>query len=73
MNPEVPVQLNLQKLAGQISKGYRVMLMTPMVLVFDYEGHEISLFQKGRMLIKNVHSEEEALKTSQAVARIISE
>ncbi len=73
VNPEDPVQLNLQKLSGAIGKGYRVMLTTPMVLVFDYEGHEISLFQKGRMLIKNVHTEVEALKTSQAVARIISE
>jgi molybdopterin/thiamine biosynthesis adenylyltransferase len=72
VNPDVPVQLNLQKLAGQIIKSHKVMLTTPMVLVFDYEGHEVSLFQKGRMLIKNVHSEDEALNTSREVARIIS-
>lgn len=73
VNPEVPVMLDLRKLAGNIAKEHRVMLITPMVLVFEYDGHEISLFEKGRMLVKNVHSEEEALKTSREVARLISE
>ena len=72
VNPEVPILLNLPKLTADIAKDHKVMLTTPMVLVFDYNGHEISLFEKGRMLVKNVHSEEEALKTAREVARLIS-
>jgi len=73
VNPETPLALNLQELSSDIAAAHRVILTTPMVLVFDYEGHEISLFEKGRMLIKNVHSEEEALEVSRAVAKIIDE
>jgi adenylyltransferase/sulfurtransferase len=73
VNPEIPVMLNLRKLAEDIAKEHKVILTTPMVLVFDYNGHEISLFEKGRMLVKNVHSEEEALKTSREVAKLITE
>jgi molybdopterin/thiamine biosynthesis adenylyltransferase len=71
VNPETPVRLNLQDIAAMIEVDYKVILRTPMVLVFLYNGHEISLFEKGRMLIKNVHSEDEAHQISRAVAGII--
>jgi molybdopterin/thiamine biosynthesis adenylyltransferase len=71
VNPETPVRLNLQDIAAMIEADYKVILRTPMVLVFLYNGHEISLFEKGRMLIKNVHSEDEAHQISKAVAGII--
>jgi ArsR family metal-binding transcriptional regulator len=71
VNPETPVRLNLQDIAAMIEVDYKVILRTPMVLVFLYNGHEISLFEKGRMLIKNVHSEDEAHQISKAVAGII--
>jgi len=48
-----------------------VLLATPMVVVFDYSGHEVSLFKKGRMLIKNVQSEDEALQVSRAVTKMV--
>jgi adenylyltransferase/sulfurtransferase len=73
VNPEVPVMLDLRRLSTDIGKEHTVILTTPMVLVFDYKGHEISLFEKGRMLVKNVHSEEEALKTSREVAKLVSQ
>jgi len=38
-----------------------------MVIVFDYMGHEVSLFRKGRMLIKNVKDEAEALTISRSI------
>ena len=61
VNPQQPVQLDLHNV-NEILKGkFPVLLVTPMVLVFDYHGHEISLFQRGRMLIKNVAAESEAL------------
>jgi adenylyltransferase/sulfurtransferase len=62
VNPEIPVPLDLQKLSGIISRNHSLLLSTPMVLVFMYDGHEVSLFKKGRMLIKNVQSEEEAIR-----------
>jgi adenylyltransferase/sulfurtransferase len=71
VNPEVPVSLDLQSIGSSISSKHRVLLTTPMVIVFDYMGHEISLFRKGRMLIKNVQDEQGALKISRAVFDMI--
>lgn len=71
VNPEVPLTLDLGSLSKDISKDHKVLLTTPMVIVFDYNGHEVSLFKKGRMLIKNVQSEEEALGIFRAVAKMI--
>jgi hypothetical protein len=42
-----------------------------MVIVFDYNGHEVSVFRKGRMLIKNVEDEKGALEISRAVLDMI--
>jgi len=38
-------------------------------LIFDYKGFEISLFNGGRMLIKNVKDEASALKVYQEIAK----
>jgi molybdopterin/thiamine biosynthesis adenylyltransferase len=73
VNPETSLALNLRELSRIIATGHKVILTTPMVLVFDYKGHEISLFEKGRMLIKNVYSEQEALEVSRAVTKMIGE
>ena len=67
VNPETPLTLNLEGLATSISTKHRLLLATPMVVVFDYMGHEVSLFKKGRMLIKNVQDENEALEIARAV------
>jgi hypothetical protein len=71
VNPENPLSLDLQNLSESIGKSHEVLLTTPMVVVFDYKGHEISLFSKGRMLIKNVRSETEALEVFRAVSKMI--
>lgn len=67
VNPEEPLSLDLEALATTISKKHQMLLSTPMVLVFDYIGHEVSLFRKGRMLIKNVQDESDALEVARAV------
>jgi hypothetical protein len=41
-----------------------------MVLVVDYDGHEISIFRKGRILIKNVESEQDALRVYREIKKI---
>ena len=67
VNPETPLTLDLQTLASSVGKKHPVLLSTPMVLVFDFSGHEVSLFKRGRMLIKNVANEKEANEVARAV------
>ncbi len=71
VNPERPLDLDLENLTKTISRTHNVLLTTPMVIVFDYEGHEVSLFRKGRMLIKKVQDEKEALSVSERIAKTI--
>jgi len=67
VNPEKPLSLNLQGFAKSVGREHRLLLSTPTVVVFDFKGHEVSLFQRGRMLIKNVQDEQEALEIARAV------
>jgi len=71
VNPEEPVSLDLTSLSKDLARDHTVLLATSSVVVFDYRGHEVSLFRKGRMLIKNVRDEEEALEVFRAVERLI--
>jgi molybdopterin/thiamine biosynthesis adenylyltransferase len=71
VNPEKPLSLDLEKLTRTLTRNYKVLLATSMVIVFDFNGHEISLFRKGRMLIKNVQNEREALSVSSEVAKLL--
>src|SRR3972149_5414720 len=71
VNPEMSMALDLGNLSRIIGRDHAVLLATPMVVVFDYNGHEVSLFKKGRMLIKNVQSEDEALQVSRAVTKMV--
>jgi molybdopterin/thiamine biosynthesis adenylyltransferase len=71
VNPDNPLSLDLQKIGGAIAIDHKLLLSTPMVLVFDFKGHEVSLFSKGRMLIKNVRDETEAVEVAKAISRMI--
>ncbi len=71
VNPERPMSLDLENLGKSIGKKHQVLLTTPLVIVFHYNGHEVSLFSKGRMLIKNVENEDEALQVSTAVSKMM--
>lgn len=73
VNPEHPLALDLNKVTKQLSRKSRVLLTTPMVLVVDFEGHEISIFRKGRTLIKNVECEEDALRIYKEVSKNFEE
>jgi adenylyltransferase/sulfurtransferase len=72
VNPENPISLDLRALTETIGREHKVLLATSMVLVFDYEGHEVSLFSKGRMLIKNVSDETQALELSRGIIKLLS-
>jgi molybdopterin/thiamine biosynthesis adenylyltransferase len=71
VNPEQPMSIELDTLTASIGKTHKILLTTPMLIVFDYEGHEVSVFKKGRMLIKNVATEDEALQVYHQIAKMI--
>ena len=50
---------------------HEIFVTTPMVLVFDYKGHEVSIFKRGRMLIKNVKTETDALRIYMEIDKMI--
>ncbi len=62
INPEKPLKLNLEEIYPVVNKRFNVSLKSRLALMFNYKGYEVSLFNGGRMLIKNVASEKEAMK-----------
>jgi hypothetical protein len=50
---------------------YRVLATSPIVLVFEYKGVEVSLFKQGRMLLKKVKSGDEALAIYNELLRLL--
>jgi sulfur-carrier protein adenylyltransferase/sulfurtransferase len=69
INPEAPLKLNLEQVCQAVkAQGLRVRVKSHLALMFDYKGLEVSLFNGGRMLIKNVSSEEAALKAYQEIS-----
>jgi molybdopterin/thiamine biosynthesis adenylyltransferase len=71
VNPQQPAHLDLRSVGETLKGKHSVLLVTPTVLVFDYRGHEISLFQRGRMLIKNVTTEAEALRLYKEIQSLV--
>ena len=63
INPPSPVDLDLERAEDELSRHFRIVLKSSIVVVFKYSGDmEVSLFKSGRMLVKNAKSEEDALK-----------
>jgi len=62
INPSKRLRIDLRSVPRRLGKGTRIHLRTPMALVFQYAGREITLFTHGRMLIKGVSSEQEAIE-----------
>jgi len=69
INPEKPLLLNLEEVFPVANKLFSVRLKLRSVLMFNYKNYEVSLFNGGRMLIKNVSSEEEALNAYREIIR----
>ncbi len=62
VNPPKPIEVSLSELYERLRRHFRVIMKSSLVIVFEYEGVEVSLFNRGRMLIKNVSDEKSALK-----------
>ena len=61
INPEKPLQLNLDEVYPVLNKQFTVRLKSRLALMFNYKEYEVSLFNGGRMLIKGVTDERKAL------------
>jgi molybdopterin/thiamine biosynthesis adenylyltransferase len=62
INPEKPLKLNLEEIYPTVKQKFNVRLKSSLALIFTYNNYEVSLFNGGRMLIKKVSSEQEALR-----------
>lgn len=62
VNPPRPVKVNLGEIHENLRRDFRILIKSSLVVVFEYDGVEASLFSNGRMLVKNVKDEEAALK-----------
>jgi adenylyltransferase/sulfurtransferase len=63
VNPKKPISINLNKLYESLKRHFQIIVKSSLVIVFKYNKDiEISLFNHGRMLIKNVEDEKNALK-----------
>ena len=62
INPEKPLKVNLKQVCESVQQqGFHIRVESHLALMFDYKGLEVSLFNGGRMLIKNVADEKGAL------------
>ena len=61
INPEKPLRMTLNEVYESAKKNFKVRIKSQLAIVFDYKNLEVSLFNGGRMLIKNVKDEESAL------------
>jgi len=62
VNPAKPLSIDLRSVPRRLGKATKIHLKTPMAIVFQFDGYEVSLFNHGRMLIKGIDSEQRALE-----------
>ncbi len=69
INPEKPVKVNLAKVCVVMHDlGLHIRVKSHLAVMFDYKGLEVSLFNGGRMLIKNVSDETAALNAYREIS-----
>ncbi len=72
INPSKPVKTNLNRVHAKLKNRFKILLQSSLVIVFKYnKGVEVSLFDGGRLLIKNVKDQKSALKVRNAVFRVL--
>ena len=62
VNPEKPLKLNLNQIYEKVKHPFKIHIKSQLAIIFDYKNLEITLFNNGRMLIKNIKNEKEAQK-----------
>ncbi len=72
VNPSKPVKMKLNQIHAKLKSQFKILLKSSLVIVFQYDkGVEVSLFDGGRLLIKNVKDQKSALSVRNAVFRIL--
>jgi hypothetical protein len=71
INPEKPFELNLNQIYETAKKHFNVKVKSNMVIVFEYKDLQVSLFNGGRMLIKNVKDEKAALRAYREIIQTL--
>jgi len=72
VNPSKPIKENLNQLLPLLQRRFKILVKSSLTIVFEYDGGiEVSLFNGGRMLIKNVKDENTALKVHNSVAEML--
>jgi adenylyltransferase/sulfurtransferase len=69
LNPEKPLKLNLDEVYEIVRQQFKVRVKSHLAIIFDYEDLEVSLFNGGRMLIKNIQNEKSALKAYREILK----
>jgi adenylyltransferase/sulfurtransferase len=69
INPEKPLKLNLGEVYEVVRQRFKVRVKSHLAIIFNYDSHEVSLFNGGRMLIKNVKDEAAALRVYREILK----
>jgi molybdopterin/thiamine biosynthesis adenylyltransferase len=69
INPEKRLEIGFNEIYEAVKRSFKVRIKSQLAIVFDYKGFQISVFNGGRMLIKNVKDEKSALKVYQQVRK----
>ncbi len=73
VTPDEKMDLNLKELAPLLEKaGYRLGLVSGVMIAFVGENKEFSLFSNGKLMIKGVDSTDEALKEAEEIYNLIT-
>ncbi len=72
ITPEKPVKFNMHEAQEKIKKNHcKVRMKSQMATIFDYGKLEISLFDGGRMLMKNVTDEKSTMMAYRELLQIL--
>lgn len=71
VNPEKPMQLDLEDAYGLVKKQFKVRMKSRLAMLFIYKGFDVTLFDGGRMLIRNVKDEKSALRVYREVTDML--
>lgn len=71
VNPQKPLNLNLDNLHETALQRFKVRIRSRLAIIFTHGDLEVSLFNGGRMLIKNVANEKAALKAYKEILQTL--
>lgn len=72
VNPPKPLNIDLSKAYKILKNKFKILVKSSLALTFSYGNEvEVTLFRRGRMLIRNIKSESDALKIYEEIIKIV--